>query len=229
MTVDGKRFTNYSDYPPAELGGITLEDALVFSCNTAFVSQWDRVEPADLAAAAASLGLGVDHDLGFPAYFGAVPTSRTATGRAAATIGQGEVLASPMAMAAVMASVLRGRTVVPRLLPDVPRARVTAAGPAHRPGGAAAALDDGGRRAPGQRPGPGRPAGRSGARQDGHGRVRHPTAAADARVDGGGTRRPRGGGVRGAGRVGLADRRADPPGVPPQRQVRRPPPVGRET
>ena len=27
----------------------------------------------DLAEAAAALGLGVDHDLGFPAYFGQVP------------------------------------------------------------------------------------------------------------------------------------------------------------
>ncbi len=35
-------------------------------------------------------------------------------------IGQGQVLASPMAMAAVMASVAEGRTVVPRLLPDQP-------------------------------------------------------------------------------------------------------------
>ena len=33
-------------------------------------------------------------------------------------IGQGSVLASPMAMATVVASVLEGKAVLPRLLPD---------------------------------------------------------------------------------------------------------------
>ena len=33
-------------------------------------------------------------------------------------IGQGSVLASPMAMATVVASVLEGTTVLPKLLPD---------------------------------------------------------------------------------------------------------------
>ena len=119
--VDGKRFKNYSDYPPSGLGRITLATAVANSCNTAFVGERDRVSQHDLAGAAASLGLGVDHDLGFPAYFGSVPGTEaeagSATGHAASMIGQGKVLASPMAMAAVAASVARGRTVVPRLLP----------------------------------------------------------------------------------------------------------------
>ena len=60
----------------------------------------------------------MDHDLGFPAYFGSVPTPASETEKAASLIGQGKVLASPMAMAAVAASVAQGATVVPRLLPD---------------------------------------------------------------------------------------------------------------
>ena len=116
--VDGKRFENYDDYPAGAIGRITLADAVANSCNTAFIDARDRAD--DVAGAAAALGLGVDHELGFPAYFGSVPEPESETSRAAAMIGQGQVLASPMAMAAVMASVAEGRTVVPRLLTDQP-------------------------------------------------------------------------------------------------------------
>ena len=72
-----------------------------------------------LADAAGSLGLGVDHDLGFPAYFGQLPPPESETEAAADLIGQGGVLASPMVMATVMASVQRGETVVPWLVDEV--------------------------------------------------------------------------------------------------------------
>lgn len=116
--VDGKEFTNYSDYPAGSLGEITLREAVAKSCNTAFVAQHERVDPADLAAAAEALGLGTDHDVGFPSFFGAVPEGGSATERAANLIGQGRLLASPMAMAAVAGSVASGATVVPHLLVD---------------------------------------------------------------------------------------------------------------
>jgi cell division protein FtsI/penicillin-binding protein 2 len=116
ITVDGKRFKNYSDYPSGRLGRISLRDALANSCNTGFISQHDRLSGSDLADAAAALGLGVDRDLGFPAYFGQVPLPASETEGAADMIGQGKVLASPMAMAAVVASVAQGGLVVPRLL-----------------------------------------------------------------------------------------------------------------
>ena len=122
--VDGKRFKNYDDYPADGLGEISFATAVANSCNTAFIGQRDAVTQAEVADAAAALGLGVDHDLGFPAYFGSVPATAaeagSETGRAASLIGQGTVLASPMAMAAVAASVARGATVVPRLLPAQP-------------------------------------------------------------------------------------------------------------
>ena len=117
--VDGKRFKNYSDYPASGLGRITLEDAVANSCNTAFITERGELGPQSLAQAAAALGLGVDHDLGFPAFFGQVGTPDSQTQAAAGMIGQGTVLASPMAMATVVASVLAGRAVLPRLLPDV--------------------------------------------------------------------------------------------------------------
>lgn len=126
--VDGKEFTNYSDYPTDRLGNIPLLQAVANSCNTAFIGQRDRLHGDDLAQAAATLGFGVDHDLGFPAYFGQVPAPGSETVKAADMIGQGTVLASPMAMATVIASVVAGRTVLPVLLPDQ---RVAPARPAH--------------------------------------------------------------------------------------------------
>ncbi len=119
LVVDGKTFKNYDDYPASGIGRITFEDALTNSCNTAFISQRDKLGPQSLAEAAEALGLGVDRDTGFPAYFGETGTPESETQAAASMIGQGNVLASPMVMAAVVASVVEGSAVLPRLLPDV--------------------------------------------------------------------------------------------------------------
>ena len=126
--VDGKTFKNYDDYPATGIGRITLRQAVANSCNTAFISERDRLDDTALADAAGSLGLGIDRDLGFPAYFGQVPAPEGETEKAADLIGQGRVLASPMAMAAVAASVSAGSTVTPRLVADheVPAAQAPA-------------------------------------------------------------------------------------------------------
>ena len=116
VVVDGKAFTNYSDYPSADLGRIPLRRAIASSCNTALIAEAGRLDGTDLYDAAATLGMGIDHDLGFPAYFGSVPQPESETEAAASLIGQGRVLASPMAMAAVIASVQEGATVVPTLV-----------------------------------------------------------------------------------------------------------------
>jgi cell division protein FtsI/penicillin-binding protein 2 len=119
VDVNGKDFENYDDYPAGGYGRIPLATALANSCNTAFVGERDEVQGSALADAAASLGLGVDHDLGAPAYFGQVPPPEGETELAADTIGQGKVLASPLVMATVAASVASGSTVVPYLVDDV--------------------------------------------------------------------------------------------------------------
>ena len=129
IVVDGKTFTNYDDYPASGIGDIPLRSAVANSCNTAMISQREKLTGEDLAEAAAALGLGVDHDLGFPAFFGQVPEPASATEQAASLIGQGKVLASPMAMAAVAGSVAEGRAVVPRLLPDLPAPAADPAAP----------------------------------------------------------------------------------------------------
>jgi cell division protein FtsI/penicillin-binding protein 2 len=118
VVVDGKRFENYDDYPAGAYGRIPLQTALAQSCNTAFVSARTRLEEGALAEAAASLGLGEDFDVGFPAYFGQVPPPGSPTEAAADLIGQGRVTAAPLTMAAVAASVRAGRTVVPVLVED---------------------------------------------------------------------------------------------------------------
>ncbi len=116
--VDGKTFGNYSDYPAGATGRITLRQAVANSCNTAFITSRGKIRGTALYDAAASLGFGIDHDLGFPAYFGQVPQPETETEAAADLIGQGKVLASPMVMATVVASVQAGETVVPWLVKD---------------------------------------------------------------------------------------------------------------
>ena len=62
--------------------------------------------------------MGTDYDVGFPAYFGSVPTGGNSNARAEAIFGQGKDQVSPMAMALVAASVEAGRTVLPTLLAD---------------------------------------------------------------------------------------------------------------
>ncbi|WP_139283227.1 penicillin-binding transpeptidase domain-containing protein [Raineyella antarctica] len=115
-TVDGRTFTNYSDFPSSGLGRTTLRSAVALSCNTALVSERERITPEQLTEAAGSLGLGRDHDAGFPAFYGSVPPPANPVGAAEAMIGQGLVEASPLSMAGVAASVAAGRTTVPYLL-----------------------------------------------------------------------------------------------------------------
>jgi cell division protein FtsI/penicillin-binding protein 2 len=116
VNVNGKTFTNYSDYPSGAFGQIPLQTALAQSCNTAFIGQRGKIKHSALAEAAGSLGVGIDYDTGFPSFFGSVPDDPSATGQAASLIGQGKVEASPLAMAGVVASVSAGRTVLPHLI-----------------------------------------------------------------------------------------------------------------
>ena len=120
VTVDGYEFDNVPDYPSAELGDIPLRTAFAHSCNTAFVGQAATVSQDDLLAAARSLGLDPAPSLGFPAFLATVPTDSTGTDHAASMIGQGRVIASPLGMATVAASVAAGHTVTPALVKLAP-------------------------------------------------------------------------------------------------------------
>lgn len=120
IAVDGRTFTNYSDYPSGAIGDIPLRSAIANSCNTAMIAERDKAPQADLADAAAALGLGPDLDLGYPAFLGSVPSEAEGTERAASMIGQGRIEASPLAMAVVAASIAKGDRVTPTLLADSP-------------------------------------------------------------------------------------------------------------
>ncbi len=116
LVVNGRRFSNYSSYPSDKLGNIPMRTALAYSCNTAFISQHAAVSQDDLIKAAQSLGVGEKLDLPFTGFLGSVPTTSDEVEHAASFIGQGRVEASPLTMAVVVASVMKGQTVRPKLI-----------------------------------------------------------------------------------------------------------------
>lgn len=117
LTVSGRTFKNYSDYPSSGLGTITLAQAVANSCNTAFAGAGSKLGGDALGAAAKSLGVGQDYDTGFSMFYGDVPASANdPVGRAASMFGQGQVSTSPAAMAGVAASVAGGKTAIPWLV-----------------------------------------------------------------------------------------------------------------
>lgn len=119
VNVDGREFTNHGAYPPEQLGDIAFTTAFAQSCATAFIELGDQLTGADLGRAAAALGLEnsvTAEDLGYPAFLGSVPEAGDATEFAAALIGQGRTLVSPLALAAVAASVQAGEAITPGLI-----------------------------------------------------------------------------------------------------------------
>lgn len=117
IKVDGREFKNYDDFPSGRNGDMTLKDAIATSCNTALISARDRLPADGISTAATALGMTQKPALGVPSEMGSVPTSPTGTALAATSIGQGEVVATPLSMATVMSSIVAGRRVAPVLLP----------------------------------------------------------------------------------------------------------------
>ena len=132
IEVSGKSFENQDEFA---LGTVPFRVDFARSCNTAFVSLADRVAGSPLVRAGQGFGLGGTWQVGVPAYTGSVPDTIDPVGSAAAVIGQGEVLVSPLALASVAATVSASRFHQPVLLVD------PAPAPAFRP---AVQLDGGG-------------------------------------------------------------------------------------
>ncbi len=118
VTVDGRRFNNAGTFPAQFIGTIPLLETFAQSCNTGFIAARDEITQAELARAASDLGIGVEASIGTPAFFGSVPTEAEGTAHAAAMIGQGEVLVSPLTLATMAASVGAGVRVTPTLLAE---------------------------------------------------------------------------------------------------------------
>jgi cell division protein FtsI/penicillin-binding protein 2 len=117
IEAGGRRFKNFEG--GAE-GPVPFRRDFAVSCNTAFVSLAPRLDPGALGRVARDYGLGRSVDLAVPAANGQVPPGEDEVERAAAMIGQHEILASPLAMAGVAAAVADGRWRSPRLLPSDP-------------------------------------------------------------------------------------------------------------
>ena len=117
ITAGGRQFKNFEG---GAAGAVPFSRDFAVSCNTAFVSLAPRLAPDALSRTARDYGLGRKLDLAVPAAGGQVPPGKDAVERAAAMIGQHEILASPLAMASVAATVAAGRWRAPRLLASDP-------------------------------------------------------------------------------------------------------------
>lgn len=105
ITVGGRTISNAEDQ---QLGTIPFRAAFANSCNTAFVALSQDLTSTSLRDAAARFGIGGGSTLGLDAFTGDVPETGDAVDLAASAIGQGRILASPLAMAGVAATVANG-------------------------------------------------------------------------------------------------------------------------
>ena len=123
LTVNGEVFHNAEGDGQAS----TVQQAFAESCNTAFIGLVGaHLTPATLSAAADAYGLGAAPKIGLDAAAAAFPIGAGANGLAAAAIGQGQVLFSPLNLAMVAAAVDTGTVRQPRLIADAPGATAPA-------------------------------------------------------------------------------------------------------
>lgn len=117
INVDGYTFDNDLGYPSSALGKIPWTTAFAHSCNTAVISQANKVSQQDLASAARALGLIDGPAIGTAVTASKVPSSAASkTEHAASMIGQGKVVTTPYGMATVTASIAKGDLVRPVLV-----------------------------------------------------------------------------------------------------------------
>jgi len=115
ITVDGRSFANFEGEAS---GSLDLASAFAISCNNAFIGLADAL-PADALDKAATLfGFNVHWSLGIDAAGGSYPKPSDRAEHAASAIGQGRVLASPVQMASVAATVAYGRWRAPTLVTE---------------------------------------------------------------------------------------------------------------
>jgi cell division protein FtsI/penicillin-binding protein 2 len=110
ITIGGKQFKNFEG---EAAGAVPFSTDFAQSCNTAFVSLAKRLSADALTRTARDFGLGRTRA-------SQVPPGTDSVERAAAMIGQARIVASPLAMAGVAATVADGRWHVPRLISTNP-------------------------------------------------------------------------------------------------------------
>lgn len=117
VIAGGREFTNFES---TSLGTVSFETAFAESCNTAFITAASGLSADDLIAAAERFGFNTEYSVGLTTEGGSFPEPEDTTEQAAAAIGQGRVLASPLHMATVAAAVIDGTWEPPTLLPEPP-------------------------------------------------------------------------------------------------------------
>ncbi|SCL39242.1 Cell division protein FtsI/penicillin-binding protein 2 [Micromonospora rhizosphaerae] len=126
FTVDGRPFKNSDNFV---LGSVPFRTDFAKSCNTAFASLAPKLGPDGLATTGRTLGLEATWDLGSDVFTGKVSTGGSGTEQAAAAIGQGTTVVSPLAMAGATAAVARGHWEQPKLVLDPAPQQPAKAGP----------------------------------------------------------------------------------------------------
>ncbi|MER5969284.1 penicillin-binding transpeptidase domain-containing protein [Streptomyces sp. NPDC002055] len=101
----GWKFQNDKKF---EIKNGTFEQSFARSCNTAFITQAEKLSDSELTKEARDVfGIGLNWQTGVPSFDGAVPV-QSAAPKAASLIGQGGVRMNPLTMASVAATVRTG-------------------------------------------------------------------------------------------------------------------------
>lgn len=140
VTYGGWKFQNDDKF---QIKDGTFRASFARSCNTAFISQAEKLEDDSLTKQTQEVfGLGRDNwSIGVPSFDGAIPVQSDAQ-MGASLIGQGGVRMNPLNMASVSATVKSGTFKQPYLVsPDLDD-RTLATAPRKMSGGTASALRD---------------------------------------------------------------------------------------
>ncbi len=115
IVINGNTIRNFEGQ---SLGDVPFSEVFVNSCNTGFIALSQDLGAEALDAAASGAGFDVEYDIGTASVGGVfpLPTGRVELG--AASIGQAQVLASPLHMATVAAAAESGTWNPPRLIRD---------------------------------------------------------------------------------------------------------------
>ncbi|WP_189250895.1 penicillin-binding transpeptidase domain-containing protein [Streptosporangium pseudovulgare] len=104
----------------AGYGSVTLSDAFAYSCNTTFAPLAAKRLGADKLLKTAELfGFNTPLDIGVPAAKGSFPRAAGDAELAAESFGQGRIIASPLVVASVAATLADGTWRPPTLVPSV--------------------------------------------------------------------------------------------------------------
>ncbi len=125
-TVTG--ITYHNDQGESEPAGTPFMTDFAQSCNNAFTQQWPHLTGALASTAKEYFGLNQDWEIGLTgvsnSYFNA-PASASGSELAQEAFGQGDLTASPIAMASIAATVGNGSFEQPYLVPGTKRVTAT--------------------------------------------------------------------------------------------------------